>query len=160
METISIGLDDPLLIKLLPSILIIIGFAITIWRIRAEANSNKALIEKQNKWERTEKLRNQQEKYFENFMDLMENITKDQVIGVDSFTKLKSFTIKAIRLFDDDAVVDPLDIAVKLIENHSLDKKTVGTLQSQEVKEATIKLNNALGSHLALVIEYLKKKVV
>ena len=160
METISIGLDDPLLIKLLPSILIIIGFAITIWRIRAEANSNKALIEKQNKWERTEKLRNQKEKYFENFMDLMENITKDQVIGVDSFTKLKSFTIKAIRLFDDDAVVDPLDIAVKLIENHSLDKKTVGTLQSQEVKEATIKLNNALGSHLALVIEYLKKKVV
>lgn len=157
METILIGLDDLLIIKLIPSLLIIIGFIITLWKIRKEFNSQKALIDKQNKWERAEKLRDKQEKYFDDFMVLMKKITKDKIINVDSRIELQYFTIKSIRLFDDEAITDELENAVKIIEKNDLDKETADGIQTLEAKDATIKLNDTLGLHLTLLIEFLKK---
>ncbi|MCH7886644.1 MAG: hypothetical protein IIA58_01615 [Candidatus Marinimicrobia bacterium] len=156
METISIGLEESLLLKLLPSFLIILGFAITIWRIRSEANSQKVLIEKQNKWEQDEKLKNRQEKYFEDFMHFMKKITKDKIINVDSRIELQYFTIVSIRLFDDEAITDALENAVKIVEKFKLESEKAESPQTSKTKEATVILNDALGLHLTLLIEFLK----
>ena len=152
METILIGLDDPLLFKLLPSILIIIGFGITIWRIRAEANSQKALIEGQNKWEQDEKLRDQQEKYLEDFLVLMEEITDATVIDKNLFIKLQSFTFKSIHLFDDRTLNDSLLEAINIINENKLTSVTTGDPVSEEINTAIEDLNNALGTYLQLLI--------
>ncbi|MEK0337598.1 MAG: hypothetical protein QQN41_09215 [Nitrosopumilus sp.] len=156
METILIGLDESLLIKILPSIIIIIGFGITIWRIRAEANTQRALVEGQNKWEQDEKLRDKQEKYFEDYLILLEKIAVAKRINEKLFIKLQSSWIKSLHLFEEEAISSEFEKALNIIHDSNLTSVPSSSPSIQKYNKASEEVDKILASYLDLLIEYFK----
>ena len=129
---------------------------LTIWRIRAEANSQKALIEKQNKWEQEEKLRDKQESYFEEFLVLLEEIAVAKRIDGKFFIKLQSSWIKSLHLFEEEAISSEFEKALNMIHENNLTRVPSSGPDIQKYNKASKDVDDLLASYLNLLIEFFR----